>query len=89
LGLPELFCLLSVMVSAASAGFLYAYAVQLKDLKAELKGKVETFAEITKMASEANTTLAEKILQVDQKLDNIEAWRSMMGLNTSPNVWKK
>lgn len=87
-----------LLVSCVSLGLaifavatMLAYVKQIGETRAELKLKVEEFSKITKTACEANTSLADKLIQLDQRLDNMESWRSMMGINNSAptNSWKK
>lgn len=74
-----------------SVATMLAYMRQIGEIRTELKAKVEEFAKITKTACEANTSLAEKLIQMDQRLDNIESWRSIMGINNPvpTTSWKK
>lgn len=73
--------MLAVFVSGISGGFILAYLLQLKQLRVDMQERITEFSDVTKRASEANVSLGEKLIQVDQRLDNIEAWRSMMSLN--------
>tara|TARA_R110000868_G_scaffold69364_7_gene204359 strand:- start:425 stop:706 length:282 start_codon:yes stop_codon:yes gene_type:complete len=89
--LLEILFLLSVIASALSCGFILAYLVQLRQLRTEMQEKIAEFDRITKAASAANLSQAEKLMQIDAKIDNMDAWRSMMVSTTSQQSsgWKK
>lgn len=87
--LVELIVILCVSTSSASCAFIAAYLYQLKSLRLDLKSKIEEFDEITKKASEANLSMAEKLISVDNRLDNIDSWRAMMNGSNNSHGWKK
>lgn len=87
------FALLAVGFAGAALGYVVAYRHQLQELRRELNDKVTEFNHVTKLASEANNSMAEKLVSMDQRLDTVETWRSMMSLNISQtpptSSWKK
>jgi hypothetical protein len=86
----EFFSFIAVFLSAFSAGFICAFFIKIKTLKEELELKVKEFSLVTKTASDANVSLAEKLISIDHRLDNIDSWRSMMVTNTQySSGWKK
>lgn len=87
--LPEILAFLAVVVSSSLAGFVVAYLFQLRTLRYDLQAKILDFAEVTKQASAANLSLAEKLLHIDARLDNVDSWRSMIGSTINQTGWKK
>lgn len=53
-------------------------ADQLEDLKELMEKKVEDFAEVTKLASQANTSLGDRVKEIDSKMVEIENRLSML-----------
>jgi uncharacterized protein YlxW (UPF0749 family) len=86
----ELLSFFSAVLASAFGGFFIAHLAQLKKVKEELSVKVVEFDDITKKASEANLSLATKLIDIDQRLDSIESWRGIMGsgVNSTSTGWK-
>lgn len=88
--MENLLSVYAITLASFSAGFLTAYLVQLRGLRADMVAKVENFHEVTKAASAANHSMADKLLQIDARIDSIESWRSIMGATTNQHsAWKK
>lgn len=88
--MPDVIILLSAAISTAVAGFVASYVVQLRQLRTEMQARVVEFAEITRRASEANTSLADKLLTIDAKVDNLDSWRTMVAVTQTQHTgWKK
>lgn len=84
----EFFSFLAVVFASITAAYSFAYISQLKSLRSELQDKIQEFAKITKAASDANTSIADKLISMDQRIDNIDSWRSMTAASQN-NGWKK
>lgn len=77
-------CLLAV---GLVAGFLFPVYAELRRSRLELNYKVKEFDEITRKAAEANNSLAQKLLQIDEKVINLEFWRQS-SITSSPSAFK-
>lgn len=73
-------CLLAV---GAVCGVVFPAYRELRLSRQELKEKVTEFDEIMKKIADANNSHAQKILQMDEKVNNLEFWRQSSLTSTS------
>lgn len=65
----------ALLASGVVSGSLLPLYVDLRRARRTLEDKVAEFADITKKASEANTSLAGKIMQFEQRIEALEFHR--------------
>lgn len=63
---------LSMVCALTTLGYLIAVMRELSLGRKDLRQSVKEFDEITKKASEANVSMADKILQMDERLASLE-----------------
>ncbi len=78
-----IFTVASVLMSGIVLGIVVPFIFEIRSSKKIMATKVEAFDEITKKASEANVSLANKILQLEEKIANVEFWKQ------NSNTFKK
>ncbi len=78
--LYEIAPIMALIMSSFSAGFILPAYLELRRVRKELEEKVSSFDSITKKASEANLSVADKVLQLEEKISNLEFWRSNTAL---------
>lgn len=76
--MADIFSYLAVIIASSTAGYVYASFSQLRQLKKDLEERVEDFTRIGKIAEAANNSLATKISDMDNKIDNLQQWRSLL-----------
>ncbi len=86
IGIALIFSSVAFILSAAVAGFLSASYLEMKEAKRLLDVKVREFDEITRKASEANNTMASKILGLEERVNTLEFMKQSAAPLTSP--WK-
>lgn len=64
--------LIAVFCSSFCAGIVTMFFRELRVAKEQLISKVTEFDLITKRASEANTSLADKMLEFEKRLEQVE-----------------
>lgn len=72
----EILVICAVALSCFSAGFLFPAYLELKRARQDISAKVKEFEEITREASKANVSLADKILQLEEKISTLEFWKA-------------
>ena len=77
---------LSMVCAMTTLGYLVAVGRELASARKDLVQRVKDFDEITKAASAANVSMAEKLLQVDDRLGSLEFKINAQTLSTG---WKK
>lgn len=65
------------------AGLLWSAMKELQISEDLLTEKVNEFDDIMKRASKANNSQAEKIVELTTRVENLEGWRSMVGISES------
>lgn len=71
----------------AMAGLLW-YVLRGVNESRDLMGeKVNEFDSIMKRASASNNSQAEKIVELTTRLENLEGWRSMVGITDTKKKW--
>ena len=82
--------LVPVILSVASAmgclGYLVAVLKELSRARTDLAERVKEFDEITRKASDANVSMAEKLLNMDERLGSLEFKLNAQNLSAG---WKK
>lgn len=73
----------AIALSTFSVGALFALLRQVDRARRDLTLKVSEFNLVTKLAAESNNSLADKVMELEQKVDNVEAWRSMISTNNT------
>jgi hypothetical protein len=68
----SVFIMFSVLMSGLAIGVTVPFLFEIKNLREDLKNKIAEFDEITKRASEANLSHANKLLQLEDKVANFE-----------------
>lgn len=76
----ELIFVLAAMNGALLGIVAYALA-DLKMARRQIIEKVSEFEAVTKLASDSNSSQANKILQLEDKLVNLEFWRQSIAPN--------
>lgn len=71
----------------AMAGLLWYTLRGVTESKEMLGEKVSEFNDIMMLASKANTSQAEKIVELTTRLENLEGWRSMIGITDTKKKW--
>lgn len=60
----------------------------LTECREQMEEKVAAFEEVLAKASKANVSLGEKLLEVSTRIDNLESWRTMVGISdVSKKKW--
>lgn len=68
----EVVAVIAIFVSGFTAGLVLMLIRQLRQVEAKLVSQVEEFAIITRRASEANLSLADKIVEFQKRLEALE-----------------
>lgn len=85
--MPDLTVCFSLLVAGGFAGALVPLWLDLKSSRALLEAKVKEFDEVTRKASEANNSLATKILQFEEKLHTLD-FRTQAVMQPPSSAWK-
>lgn len=72
----SVFLVASILISGVVLGLFVPIRMELKRCRVSLVDKVAEFEQITKAASEANISMANKILQLEEKISNFEFWKA-------------
>ncbi len=70
-----IFLITSVAMSGAVLGLVVPFLVEIKQLRQEFIKRIAEFDLITRQASEANLSHANKLLQLEDKIANFEFWK--------------
>lgn len=85
----DLAAIIAMCLSTFTAGILLVWHRQFSSAEAKLLNLVIEFDKVTKVASESNLSLAEKLVHLEIRLDNVDAWRSMTGASQGmQSGWK-
>lgn len=87
-----LFCLwlLAFGLVCALMGYQFTTHRLLHQSRLALDKKVEEWDMVTAKACEANNSIGEKVVEAFARIDNIEAWRSMIDVNSKPTTgWRQ
>lgn len=68
----EIVTWLSMACATSAVGYLVAVLRELSLGRKDLKQSVKEFDEVTKKASDANISMADKLLQMDERLASLE-----------------
>lgn len=86
IGIALIFSSVAFILSAGVAGFLSASYLEMKEAKRLLEVKVQEFDDITRKASEANNSMATKILGLEERVNTLEFLKQSASPLSSP--WK-
>lgn len=71
------------------AGLLYSSLHSMRESREALQAQAVHFGDILKKASAANLSQADKLTEMADRIDNLESWRTMMGVaESSKGSWK-
>ncbi len=77
---------LSMVCAMTTLGYLVAVGRELAKARQDLTARVKEFDEITRQASVANVSMAEKLLNMDERLGSLEFKLNAQNLSAG---WKK
>jgi hypothetical protein len=66
----------SILLSGILIGFGVIVFLEIRESKALYRAKLADLEAIMKAASDANMSIADKILQIEEKLNTMEFWRA-------------
>jgi hypothetical protein len=77
----------AVLSSGIVVGALLPLYLDLRGARKTMADKVAEFDEITRKAADANNSMANKLLQIEERVNNVEFWNSQA--QSAPNSgWK-